>query len=217
MVLSICRVNISGCSFTFSSVCLQLSGSFSVTGNTFTSIVTDRCIDIFYHRGSSTVKSNTFVVGQCNNIIKLTKNTSDFDSSKGGSITIDSNVINYQGTTCAFLFNDYYNQYLTTSSDYNLNTKLSLNVTNNTINSVNSVNSIKLTEFIVSHSSFACFGTVNVNGNTVSVTDYGAVHLNKTVTNTQISIDTSTSTFKISNNVLQSSTSGLMLQLQIQC
>lgn len=196
-------VKFTRCTFTSSDVCLQLSGNFDISENTFKGNL-DRCIDIFYHRGNSSISSNTFASGQYNNVVKLTKKSSDTDSNKGGTLPIDSNIVNYSGTTCAFVFNDCYNQYLAISSDNNLNTKLSLDVANDTINSINGLSKlVKFGKLVESQRSMDCF-IVNINSNIVSVSNYRALHLNKQVNDNIINLDISLSIFKISNNTINS-------------
>jgi hypothetical protein len=175
-------INISSCTITQ----LTLNGTFVVNSNTIGSCIVYSC-------RSGSITNNTFSGTQ--NIIHITKNNSysDRENSKGGVLTISGNT-----ATCSiFIYIDYFNNYTQPSSDYNVNTRLSLHVFSNSVTG----------KFIYLELSddqdLKMFDACKIYSNIVT-TDYGLIHLGKKINNSTVTIQTSELTrnlFKVYNNL----------------
>jgi hypothetical protein len=205
---------ISNCNIKYVTRALVLNGSFTVNNNVFTRMSGTNVatiITVYGTRLTSSINLNTFTDSSpVQYILYFSSSTGsgtyiDYCNSKGGSITITSNTINYTyaSQVTSFIYFDYFNQYINaTGSNYNINTKLALTINSNNV-------STKESKFIVITitSNLNMFSTCNINNNTVNNTGYGVIHLDKPVDSTTVTIqndDLTRNLFKIYSNVLTS-------------
>jgi hypothetical protein len=208
--------NINNCNIKYNSSALILNGTFSVSSNAFTRLTGSSVCDVIKvhsSRGGCSISSNTFTdSGPIRYVLYFTSDSSnagyvyyDYYYSKGGTMNISGSTVTYthasQSTT--FMYFDYFNQYAYTDFNYNLNTKLSLTVSNNNLTLTT------LGKFIIlminGNSNLSTFGKCTINVNTVNNTDYGTLHLGKNVNSTTLTIpdsDLIRSIFKIYSNTL---------------
>lgn len=204
--------NIAYCNIKYVTNGIIANGIFNINNNQFSRMSgtnTATVIKVYTYRTDSSISSNTFTdVGNVAYFVSLTSNGNDISkyydycNSKGGQLLINSNTVNYSGTsTCSFVFINYFNQYTSSDSNYNYNTKIQLVVTNNTITYDKSDN--KFIEYFLSNGND--LNSINkslINGNNISNTNYGIIHINKNINGKTITISNlSGNLFKIYNNV----------------
>ena len=210
-------INISNCNIKYVTNGLSLNGSFTINSNTFSRMSGTNIasiIKVYSTRGTCSISSNTFTdASPVQYVIYLTSTGSgtylDRCNSKGGTLTVASNIVTFTHVSQSsyFIFCDYFNQFtFVTSPDsqYNPNTRISLNINNNNMSLESYGKFIYIDS--KSNSDYNTFGTCSINTNTVNNTDYGAIHLGKNTTNhnalTISSTDLNRSIFKIYSNTL---------------
>jgi hypothetical protein len=189
-------ISINNCNIKYVSNAMTLNGSFSVNNNTFTRISgtsVANVIKILTCRDICSISGNTFTDAEpLQNVLYFTSIGSGFYSdicnSKGGSFTIAGNNINYENNDqiMTFMYFDHFNKYTTITSDYNLNTKVSLIINNNTITSTKSCRFIYLN--IQNNMDCSMFSECIINDNSIDNTDYGIIHLGKDSTSTVVNL-----------------------------
>jgi hypothetical protein len=219
--------NINNCNLKYVTTALTLNGTFTVSTNAFTrqsGSNTVMVMMVYSTRGACSISSNTFTdSGPVQYVIHLTSTGSgaylDRCNSKGGTLTIASNTVTYSSSSqvTTFIFQDYFNLYsygtVGADSQYNPNTRISLNVNNNNLTLAISGRLIYINT--VSNSDYNTFSSCTINTNTVDNTDYGAVHLGKNTTSHSVvainSTDLLRSVFKIYSNILNTIVPGKVL------
>jgi len=210
-------ITISNCNVKYVTNALALNGTFTVNGNAFTRMSGSNVatlIKVYSTRGTCSISSNSFTdAAPVQYIIYLTSTGSgaylDRCNSKGGNLNINSNTVTFTniGQVSTFIYQDYFNVYsygsVGANSQYNINTKLNLNANNNNISYITTGKVVDI--LINANTSLNMFGVCNINTNTVNNTDYGALHLNKLVNNSTLTInsnDLNRSVFKLYSNIL---------------
>jgi hypothetical protein len=205
--------NINNCNIKYSTSALILNGTFSVTSNVFTRFTGSNVCDIikvYSSRGVCSISGNTFTdSGSVRYVLYFTSNSSnagyvyyDYYYSKGGTMTISSNIIDnsHASQSTSFIFFDYFNQYNYIDSNYNLNTKISFLVNGNTLTLTTKGKFIYLE--ISSGEDIKTLGICNINTNNISNTGHGFVHLGKRTNSSSITLlYLDRSVFKIYGNV----------------
>lgn len=207
---------INNCNINYVTSALSLNGTFAITYNTFTrnsgsNVV--NVIKIYSCRSTCSISNNTFTdSSSVEHVIYLTNMETgvygDRCNSKGGTLTVASNTLTYTDwiQETSFIHIDYFNRYVYGTvgpdSQYNPNTKLSLNVNNNNI----TFNMYGRLIYIntLDNNDYSMYGICNINTNTIYNTDYGILHLGKNTSSHSVvsisSSDLTRSVFKIYNN-----------------
>lgn len=206
---------INNCNLKYIGTALELNGNFTVTYNTFTRQSGTNVVDLiklYSTRSTCYISNNTVTDSQpLRHLIYMTATGSGnyFDrcNSKGGTINIATNTVTLSnGSQSTNIVNiDYFNQYSitidTADIQYNNNTKLKLLINDNNITSNVLGRFINLK--ILSNNDLSMFGSCNLNNNTMSITDYGLIHLDKIVDSSIVTLnsnDLNRSIFKTYNN-----------------
>ncbi len=195
---------IDNCDIAYWDCSLELSGSFTVTNNTFglqDEAYPVSIIKIYGTRGDSIIDNNNLLYASyyVANFIHLTAANDSGDyydkcNSKGGTLTISNNTISVTNNnfTSNFVYVDYFNQYnfSTVAADevYNPNTRISLLIHDNNL----SYGFYSKTVYIdtKTDSDFYMFDLSKIYNNTNNNTLYGALHLAKTLSDeSKITID----------------------------
>ncbi len=215
---------ITNCIINYSGKAFILYGNFNITNNTFNLIdepAYDFLLFIPSMRGSCNISNNNFIDNGyfTTSIILLGSNTAfgdyyDWANSKGGILNIYNNNVNFTHNIYLdilyVIIVDYFNQYIYgphgPDEVYNDDTRLSLNVYNNTI--ITSKNNSTITILCMGNSDFNTFSNSTIYNNTNNRTNYGALHLGKNIyfhsflTIDQTDLDREV--FRIYNNKLSS-------------
>jgi hypothetical protein len=173
-------ISIHNCIFNYVKYAIFLKCKFDIqnnefnrlSGNTIHSIV----IQIYNFGDQSILSGNTFTDnGNVDNFIKLIKNN-DSSSSSDRSIICTHNTVNYSGNYgSVFFYNNYYGSYPS------YNNKMSITISYNNMESI--THNSKFVEFEIDNdNNFDSLNKIIINGNSISSTDYGILHLNKSIT-----------------------------------
>lgn len=221
------NVNISYCTFGYGTKAALLNGEFNFVNNHvqrvgFTTTPTDMLI-IHSTRGTCNISNNTFLTEYPNNnVINLTSlNNGTYDdlcSSKGGTLNINNNIVRILDITQSstiVMFN-YFNKYIFGAAEettqYNPNTKLKLNIYDNSIYTGEKCRLCRLSTYDAD--SYNMFSSCKMYNNEIKNTDYGVIHLDKNTSlhnSVTLTSDTLQSAkFKIYNNISKTA-SPLML------
>jgi hypothetical protein len=205
-------ISVNNCNIEYTSIAMALNGTYNISNNIFTRLSTSiiaNVLNIYSSRGTCNISNNTINDhGPIQKILNFTSSGQydtyfDICNSKGGIMNINNNIINYTNVSqsVSFIYFDYFNQYnVHENSNYTLNTRINLFINNNSINSFTRSRFVNVS--MSNANNFAMFNLININTNTINNTDYGIIHLGKSITTplTIASTDLTRNVFKIYNN-----------------